>query len=62
MLEPLERLYREDPDAGIHSAAEWTLRRLKREESLGRPKRERCHSRSADSGDGTPRAKGARLP
>ena len=27
-------MYRNDPDAGIHGAAEWTLRRWKQEEKL----------------------------
>jgi serine/threonine protein kinase/formylglycine-generating enzyme required for sulfatase activity len=36
--EPLTRelqgLYRDDPDAGVHSAAEWTLRKWKKQEKL----------------------------
>jgi len=30
MIQDLERIYRDDPDAGMHAAAEWTLRRYGR--------------------------------
>ena len=33
-MEHLLEMYRNDPDAGIHGAAEWTLRRWKQEEKL----------------------------
>ena len=34
LVEQLLELYRNDPDAGIHGAAEWTLRRWKHDEKL----------------------------
>ena len=34
LVEHLLEMYRNDPDAGIHGAAEWTLRRWKQEEKL----------------------------
>ena len=34
LIADLLGLYRDDPDAGIHGAAEWTLRRWKQEEKL----------------------------
>ncbi|MFI5460669.1 MAG: SUMF1/EgtB/PvdO family nonheme iron enzyme [Isosphaerales bacterium] len=34
LVENLAGLYRDDPDAGIHSAAEWALRRLKQEDTI----------------------------
>ena len=34
LMEHLREMYRNDPDAGIHGAAEWTLRRWKQEETL----------------------------
>ena len=34
LVEHLRKMYRNDPDAGIHGAAEWTLRRWKQEEAL----------------------------
>ena len=33
-MEHLREMYRNDPDAGIHGAAEWTLRRWKQKEKL----------------------------
>ena len=34
LVEHLREMYRNDPDAGIHGAAEWTLRRWKHDEKL----------------------------
>ena len=34
LVEQLREMYRNDPDAGIHGAAEWTLRRWKHDEKL----------------------------
>jgi len=34
LVEHLLKMYRNDPDAGIHGAAEWTLRRWKHDEKL----------------------------
>ena len=34
LVEHLLEMYRNDPDAGIHGAAEWTLRRWKQQEKL----------------------------
>ena len=34
LMEHLREMYRNDPDAGIHGAAEWTLRRWKQGETL----------------------------
>ena len=34
LVENLQEVYRNDPDAGVHGAAEWTLRRWKQEETL----------------------------
>jgi formylglycine-generating enzyme required for sulfatase activity len=34
LMKKLLDLYRDDPDAGIHGAAEWTLRRWKQQETL----------------------------
>jgi hypothetical protein len=36
LIAKLLPLYRDDPDAGIHGAAEWTLRRWKKEKELGK--------------------------
>src|SRR5208283_6195057 len=34
LMEHLREMYRNDPDAGIHGAAEWTLRRWRQEKAL----------------------------
>ena len=56
-------LYRNDPDAGIHGAAEWTLRQWKQQEKLKELDAELMQgSRTGATAAGSSTARGRRSP